>query len=172
MAIANPVRLPRQEIREQAAEAQDQALHSGTGVNQAFVPNQRADNNDGGGSNGGGQGSQHSDANAQAYNGISTGIHGATAQQAPAVERPWLAGDSVLNNIGPYAVSTFQAGSMQRNTWQKQYASTQGKNIRLAGDMPNEWKGQINGEVLQARVQHRPMNRDFVVNRYALPIRA
>jgi hypothetical protein len=162
--VANAPRLPKHSAADQATNAQQQAHAAGTGVNQAILPNSRRDDSGGNGSGGGQHQGGSTEHQANAY--------GGQIRSQPAIE-PWrVVDDSVLQNIGPFGSSTFTRGSIQRATWDRQYASTQGKAIRLAGDMPNTWSKQMSDEVDQTRLQHRPMNRDFVFTRYNVPLRA
>ena len=161
--VAHAPRLPKHSAADQATNAQQQAHAAGTGVNQAILPNSRRDDSGGNGSGGGQQGGS-TEHQANAY--------GAQVRARPAIE-PWrVVDDSVLQNIGPFGSSTFTRGSLQRSTWNNAYASTQGKAIRVAGGIPDAWSQQMSSEIDQERIQHRPMNRDFVLNRYNVPLRA
>lgn len=155
--IAQPLRLPRQDVREQQTNAETSSFSAnGTGINASILPNSRRDDAGDGQSQGrNGQGTDHQAAG-----------YGRTTR-APVTEKPWTAGDSVLNNIGPFGYSTMSRGSMRRSEWDKSFASTQGKPIRLAGDMPNTWAQQIHSNTEAVRVQTRDHNPMFVaMDRY------
>ena len=160
--IAQPVRIHRAEIRDEQTNAQQQSVQ-GTNANAPIIPLQRKSNSDGQGNGSG----QSTDSQQQAFG-------RAAAYPGPQVTKPWLAQDSVLHNIGPFGVSTYADGSIQRQDWSPggKFTATQGKELRVAGSMPAPWGQQINEQVLSVAVQTKPMNRDFIANgRYNVPIR-
>jgi hypothetical protein len=169
--IGQPLRLPRQDQAEHHTRAQ-QAVQGGTGVHAPFIPNAKIGDatEDQGRGQGGSQGQTDGQASALPGGAPQVGLRG-PQQQGP-VQRPWQVGDSVLQNLGPFGVSTYADGTLQRGDWNQRFAATQGKPLRIAGEMPRSWSRQIQNEQLAVSIQTRPMNRDFVANgRYNVPIR-
>ena len=161
--IGHRVSLPRNELRDQATNAAQQAVN-GTGVHAPVIPNQSKDD---AGRDGQGNG-QNTEHQAQSH-----GVRGGGyAKATPSTTAPWMAGDSVLYNTRGF--NTFATGSMMRPGFAPggKFTTTQGKALRIAGDIPAQWNGQMNNERTAVSMQTKTMNRDFVANgRYNVPIR-
>ena len=176
--IGQQVRPQADRVREQQTQAHQSALLNGTGVHAPALPNQ---NRGDAGQEGQGRGSGHSapDHEAVALANQIKGLTGTgivrTAQNLAGKTRlPAVPRDSVLANLGPAGQNTFSRGSLRRPGFEPggKFTTTQGKPLRIAGDMPNDWSSQIDSERLAVAVQTKPMNRDFVANgRYNVPIR-
>jgi hypothetical protein len=154
--MANLKGIGQPRIHDAATPARAEALNAGTGVFQPLLPNQRRETGDNAGGNGGqqsGSGDPHAAlANAILNMGNATMARVSTrlAKLTPRAQ----GGDNVLRNLNPHGETTFARGSLLPNlAYQRQFnKSTMGRQVRVAGDMPNEWSSQISAAMTGARL--------------------
>jgi hypothetical protein len=138
MTNLNGISQPR--IHDAATAARAEAPNAGSGVFQPLLPNQRRENGENTGGNGGqqnGSGDPHA-ALAHAILNMGNATMARVSTRLANLRPTAQGGDNVLRNLNPHGESTFARGTLKPN--------------EFSGDMPSEWASHLSAAMTSARL--------------------
>jgi hypothetical protein len=154
MANLNGISQPR--IHDAATAARAEAPNAGSGVFQPLLPNQRRENGENTGGNGGqqnGSGDPHA-ALAHAILNMGNATMARVSTRLANLRPTAQGGDNVLRNLNPHGESTFARGTLKPNEFYLKQLDKRGIShpVRVSGDMPSEWASHLSAAMTSARL--------------------